>query len=124
MINAIVSFLISALSGMGVGGGGLFMIYLALFTDIPQIVCQGINLLFFLFAGGASLIIHMLKRRLFSVTLFLLLFALVGAMGGIFLSDLVNGDILRKMFGVMLVISGIYSLKRFFSQKKESKDEK
>ena len=50
VFTIIASFLIAALSGLGVGGGGLFVVFLALFTEIPQITAQGINLLFFLFS--------------------------------------------------------------------------
>ena len=47
-IHIPAAFLLSALSGMGVGGGGLFVIYLAFATDMPQLSAQGANLLFFL----------------------------------------------------------------------------
>ena len=39
-ISSIAALIISALSGMGVGGGGLFVIYLALLTDTPQLAAQ------------------------------------------------------------------------------------
>ena len=50
-IGVIVGTLIALLSGMGVGGGGLFAVYLSMFTDIPQLSVQGYNLLFFLFSA-------------------------------------------------------------------------
>ena len=112
MANAIISFLIAALSGMGVGGGGLFVIYLSLFTTIPQIQCQGINLLFFILAGGAGLFIHQKNRKFFSVTLLLAITAMIGAILGVTVSGFVSNDILRKAFGTMLVITGIFSLEK------------
>jgi uncharacterized membrane protein YfcA len=97
---------------MGVGGGGLFVIYLSLFTDIPHAMCQGINLLFFILAGGASMVIHFRKRHIFSLTLLLALTAMGGAILGIMFGHFIPDHILRKLFGTMLVITGIFSLKR------------
>jgi len=63
-IDFIAGICVSALAGLGVGGGGLLVIYLTIVKDIPQIESQGLNLLFFVAAGAASLIIHIKKRRL------------------------------------------------------------
>jgi uncharacterized membrane protein YfcA len=51
IFDVIVSFVLAALSGIGVGGGGLFVIFLAIFTDTPQLIAQGMNLLFFIFSA-------------------------------------------------------------------------
>ena len=112
MTNAIISFIIAALSGMGVGGGGLFVIYLSLFTTIPQLTCQGINLLFFILAGGSGLFVHMRRGKMISATLLLSAAAMVGAVMGVAAGGLVSDEILRKAFGTMLVVTGIFSLKR------------
>ena len=59
IFDVVISFVLAALSGLGVGGGGLFVIFLALFTDTPQLVAQGMNLLFFVFSASSSLIIRL-----------------------------------------------------------------
>ena len=51
---AIASFIIALLSGMGIGSGGLLVIYLTLLEKVPQLTAQGINLLFFIFASASS----------------------------------------------------------------------
>ena len=61
-----ITFLLAALSGMGVGGGGLFVIYLSLFTDTPQLVAQGMNLLFFLFFSQNSTLPPLFLRFMIS----------------------------------------------------------
>lgn len=110
IISIIVAFVISALSGLGVGGGGLFVIYLALFTSTPQLTVQGINLAFFLFSASASLIIHLQKRRIFFLAVCVMsLFGIVGAVAGSFFSAWIEESLLRKAFGVMLIFSGSMS---------------
>ncbi len=111
IISVIVAFIISILSGLGVGGGGLFVIYLALFTETPQLTVQGINLAFFLFSASAALIIHLQKRKIFLLAVGVMsLFGVAGALAGAFLSANVEEALLKKAFGIMLILSGSISL--------------
>lgn len=113
IFDVIMSFIIAALSGMGVGGGGLFVIFLAFFSELPQLVIQGMNLLFFLFSASASLIIHLTQRKIYPLLiLILVLCGVAGALVGTLIGELVSPHLLRKLFGIMLVISGIFSLKQ------------
>ena len=119
IFTVIASFVIAALSGMGVGGGGLFVVFLALFTDIPQITAQGINLLFFIFSSGSAVCIHLTKRQILgTAVLTMAAFGVIGAILGSLLSSVINELILRKLFGIMLIISGIFSLKRNTSKER------
>ena len=111
-ISLITAFFVAILSGLGVGGGGLFVIYLALFTNLPQLQIQGINLAFFLFSSSASLSVHLTKRKIFWSAVFVMSLAgILGAILGSLLSIKIEETVLRKIFGAMLVISGILSLK-------------
>ena len=113
IFSAIISFVLAALSGMGVGGGGLFVIYLAIFTDTPQLLAQGMNLLFFLFSAGASVTVHLSKRKIYPLLILILaVCGALGSIGGTFLSRHIDPAILRKIFGIMLVITGLFSLLR------------
>ncbi len=108
-----VSFVIAALSGMGVGGGGLFVVYLALMGDIPQLTAQGMNLLFFLFSAGASMLVHLSRRRIFATVVLLMAAAgIVGALMGTALTSYVSEALLRKSFGFLLIVGGILSLRK------------
>ena len=113
LISMLSAFLIAALSGMGVGGGGLFVIYLSLFTDTPQLIAQGMNLLFFLFSAGASITVHIQKRHIYFTAVGIMAGAgILGSLLGSYTAGLVNQGLLRKIFGIMLIISGILSLKK------------
>ena len=113
MLSLLLPFAVAVLSGLGVGGGGLFVIYLALFTDTPQLLAQGMNLLFFLFSSSASLTVHVTRRRLYPMLILLLVVSgLGGALLGSFLAERINALLLRRIFGIMLVTTGILSLKK------------
>ena len=113
-----VAFMIAALSGMGVGGGGLFALYLKYFSDYGQIDVQAINLLFFLFAAGASLMIHLQKRRIyFGAVVIMTVFGVAGSLGGSSVALNINGEILSKIFGGMMIAAGGYSLVTSFRKR-------
>lgn len=120
LFTLLITFLLAALSGMGVGGGGMFVIYLSLFTDTPQLTAQGMNLLFFLLSSGASLTIHLQKRTIYpSAVLVMAAFGMLGALVGAACSAHLPQELLRKIFGAMLIVSGILALRQ-----KETKKEK
>ena len=93
---------------MGLGGGGILIIYLALFTDTKQLTAQGINLLFFIPIGILSLIIYSFKKQIkWKPTLKIAVFGILGAFSGIFLADFLGGNLTQKIFGGLLIVMGI-----------------
>lgn len=117
--DILAAFLAAALSGLGVGSGGLLVIYLTLIAGLDQRIAQGINLLFFLFSGGAALAVHATHRKLYPTAILLLtVFGIGGSFLGSALAGILPPMLLRRCFGAMLVFSGILTLKR--AQKKPS----
>ena len=99
MIQTILASLaIALLSGMGVGSGGLLVIYLTLIENAPQLTAQGINLLFFLFAAASSLLLHITRRRLFfGAILIMSATGILGSLIGSHLASLLPAAALRKI---------------------------
>ena len=105
---------------MGVGSGGLFVIWLTFATDMPQLTSQGLNLLFFLFASGASMLVHLTKRKiLWGTVAFLVVSGVLGAFFGSFAAGILPTSAIRMIFGTVLFLSGLYSL---FKKPKEAKN--
>ncbi len=107
IIDIVVSLLVACLSGMGVGGGGLLVIYLSLVGTVDQLAAQGINLLFFICASGAALLLNLKKRkfdfkRMVILSLSGVVFAILGAM----VARRIDVGVLKKLFGGFLVLSG------------------
>ena len=120
-IDIIASFIIALLSGMGIGSGGLLVIYLTIMTDIEQLSAQGANLLFFLFSSGAALLYNIRKRNIYwSAVLFLSVIGILGALLGSFVAGIIPTGILRKLFGTMLTVSGIVTL---FKKEKQTESD-
>ncbi len=111
LIAATVAFLIAILSGLGVGSGGLFVIWLVSVYRVSAPQARGMNLLFFVFSASAALILHWFKKRVdLSLIFKLSLFALIGTLLGTFVSRYVSAMLLRQIFGGFLILAGLYSL--------------
>ncbi len=110
-IDIIASFVIALLSGMGIGSGGLFVIYITLISDSGQLAAQGANLLFFLFSSAAALLYNIKKRNIYwSAVLFLSVIGILGALLGSLVAGIIPTAILRKTFGILLTVSGALTL--------------
>lgn len=125
MTDIIVSFLIAVLSGMGIGSGGFLVLYLTLAENLPQLTAQGINLLFFLFANASSLFFHMRKRKLFGgVILTMSAMGLLGSPLGSLAAAALPAQLLRKLFGGMLILSGMLALRKNMCRKSRKQKNK
>ena len=111
IVNASAALLVAVLSGLGVGSGGLFVIWLSL-MGVSATQARGMNLLFFVFSASAALLFHLKNKRNIDLGLVLYLsaFALLGTVAGGYMGRLIDGDLLRRIFGGLLVLSGCYTL--------------
>lgn len=126
----ITDFLVAAgiatLSGMGVGSGGLLVVYLTLIAGVPQITAQGINLFYFLFAAGASCAVNIRKRNVaWGSVLLLSAGGAAGAVAGAVLASVMDPSAARLIFGAFLVVTGgpafVRALQTFLPEKSREK---
>lgn len=111
-VTVIAAFAAAILSGMGVGSAGLFVLYLTLVAGYAQPEAQAINLLFFLLSAGAALMLHLRVRRIpRRLVLFLIACAIPGALAGSYLVRVLDASLIRRLFGGMLVASGLLGLR-------------
>ena len=123
MLVVIIAFVISALMGMGVGGGGLFVIYLTLCLGYEQILAQGTNLIFFILSVCASIFIHLKKRKIkFSQVAIMVLFGTGGALITSTVANMIDPKIPRIILGVLLALSGILTIIKTFKEIKKEKN--
>lgn len=99
------------LSGFGIGGGSLLILWLTMAEGIGQYTAAGINLLYFLFCAPPALISHfrhqLIDRRA----------ALWCAVAGCLSSPIaslaaatISGDWLRRLFGILLLALALKEL--------------
>ncbi len=101
----------SILSAWGVGGGTLLLLVMTLFLDVDQRTAQGINLLFFLPTAASALVCHARGGYLDKPTLKSAVpLAVAAALAGAWIATNLDVAVLRKPFGVYLLLSGVIRL--------------
>ena len=110
-VSVLVGTVLGFLSALGIGGGSLLILWLTLVLEMPQAAARGINLLFFL---PSAMIACYLRWKQGAVTLRKVLPAILtgcaAAADYTHISTRMDLEILRKLFGVLLLATGIREL--------------
>ena len=98
----------SVISAWGVGGGTLLLLVMTLFLGVDQRTAQGINLLFFLPTAASALVCHWKNGYLDKPVLKAAVPPAVAlALAGAWAATALDVELLRKPFGVYLLLSGV-----------------
>ena len=107
LLNLLVGFGTGVLSGCGVGGGSLLILYLTTFVGVDQSTAGALNLLYFLRCAPAALVSHVRQRRVsFSAVGWCSLAGIVTSALGALLATLLPASWLRRAFGMLLLYVG------------------
>ena len=119
LIAALAGLACGVLSGLGIGGGTLLMVWMTAVAGVAQKNAQGINLLYFLPTAACALVFH-IKNRLIRprVVLPAILTGCLTAAGAAVLATAMDTGLLRRLFGGFLVIVGLTEL---FSRQRDKK---
>ena len=111
IMASVVGIASGILASMGMGGGFVLVVYLAVFTNLVQKGAQGINLLFFIPITVLAVYMH-IKNRLIDVKTALVCSAvgIPAVVAGFYLAQCMDNNWLRKGFAVFIIISGLKDL--------------
>lgn len=107
----IAGFFAGLFGSLGLGGGGVLVMFLTVFLSFSQLKAQGINLFFFIPIAVLSLIFH-IKHKLINWKLAVpaICFGLLGAFLGAIAAEFIGSNIEKNIFGVFLLVVGTYEL--------------
>ena len=113
LIAALAGTVTGVLSGFGVGGGSLLLIYMTSFAGMPQTLAQGVNLLYFLPTAATALPAHF-KNGYVEKQALLPAIALGLACSALtaWAATALDVELLRKCFGGFLILIGLRELFR------------
>ena len=112
-IAALAGAATGVLSGFGVGGGSLLLIYMTTFAGVPQTLAQGVNLLYFLPAAATALPAHLKNGYVEKGALLPAIAAgLVCSALTAWAATALDVEVLRKCFGGFLILIGLRDLFR------------
>lgn len=118
-VTLFVSTALGFLSGLGIGGGSLLILWLTMVLNMPQETARSINLLFFLPAAVIACIFRVRQGSLSLRKVFpAILAGTLAAAAASFLGVITHPDILKKPFGILLLLTAVREL--FYRPKSES----
>jgi uncharacterized membrane protein YfcA len=106
-----VSACLGFLAGLGVGGGSLLMLWLTLIVGMDYTSARIVNMLFFL---PSAVITTLFRRKQGAVPIKKILPAIIAgcAVAALFsyIGKYINTDLLKKIFGGLLLFTGLREL--------------
>lgn len=111
LLHFLVGLGAGVLSGFGIGGGSLLILWLTCVAGVPQFSAGGLNLLYFICCAPTALWSH-IKNQLVEkrAALWCTVAGLPTSILAAFLAARVDTDWLRRGFGVLLLYIGLREL--------------
>ena len=120
MIDLLVGAVLGFLSGLGVGGGSLLILWLTLVQNVDPTTARGVNLLFFLPCALVAAAFRWNQGTLpFRKILPAILTGALSALAFSLFSQNLDLDLLKKLFGMLLIVTG---LREIFYKPKEKRE--
>lgn len=114
---ALVGCVLGFLSGLGVGGGSLLMLWLTLVVGTAQEQARLLNLMFFLPCALIASLFHWKQSKPdWPITLSAVLGGLIGALAGSFFTGRLDLELMRKLLGGLFLVCGAKEL--FYRERK------
>lgn len=106
-----VSTLLGLLSGLGTGGGSMLILWLTVVLGMDPRTARAINLMFFLPSALVATALRWKKNALDLKTILpAVLAGCAAAAAGAWLGTALDLDLLKKLFGGLLIFTGIREL--------------
>lgn len=115
-------------SGLGMGGGALLIIFLTLIFKIEQHVAQASNLIFFIPTSIIAVLMNIKNKNInIKLAIYVSIFGAIGALIGAKMAMITNAKFLKKYFGIFLsliTIHEIYTILKEYKILKKRKNNK
>jgi len=107
-VSLAVGTVLGFLSGLGIGGGSLLLLWMTLVLGMEQSTARTVNLLFFLPAAAVACYYRRKQGTLDVKKMLPAIFAgCIGALLGTRIGAILDPSALKKGFGVLLLVTGI-----------------
>ncbi|MBQ9967749.1 MAG: sulfite exporter TauE/SafE family protein [Oscillospiraceae bacterium] len=96
------------ISGFGIGGGSLLMVWMTAAAGLDQRIAQGINLLYFIPTSVGALYFHIKNKMIcWDIVIPAAICGCITAVFSAWVANTIDVTLLRKLFGIFLCFIGI-----------------
>ncbi len=125
MIKTIIGIISGIVSGTGMGGGTILIFLLTFLCNVEQHIAQATNLIFFIPTSIIAIIVNAKNKNInVKLGIIISLYGILGAIIGANLSIHLDMKILRKYFGIFLLIISAHEIYSIIKQYKKEKIDK
>ena len=111
VISVIVGCILGLLAGLGIGGGTLLILWLTLVLDMNPGTARAINLMFFITAAGSVSLVRLRQKTIpWKNILPAIAVGCLAAFVFSLIGQAVHTEALKKLFGGLLLITGLREL--------------
>lgn len=108
VLGVLVGVATGVLSGCGIGGGTLLVLYLTAVAGMEQYQAGGVNLLYFLACAAPALVSHARRGRVeWRGVVWCLVLGIPAAIAAGAVAGGLDVGLLRRLFGVLMLYVGI-----------------
>ena len=120
MLEVIIGFISGIISGTGMGGGTILIVLLTFMLGVEQHVAQATNLIFFIPTSIIAIIVNLKNKNIELKTATIIsIFGIIGAIIGAKISTQIQVSLLKKCFGIFLLIIAIHEIYTIFKLNKK-----
>ena len=125
MQEFIIGILSGIVSALGMGGGTILILLLGIFTNLEQHLLQGTNFIVFIPVSIIAILINIKNKKIdYKISFQIIIFGMIGAFIGSMLAFKFNNRILKKFFGIFLLIIGFLEICSFKYRLPKKEDNK
>ena len=119
MIEIFIGFISGIIGGLGLGGGTILILFLSIFLNIEQHIAQATNVIFFVPTAISAIVISLKNKNIdLKIGIPIAIWGILGAFVGSVISSKMNVDLLKKCFGIFLILIAIYQTYEYIKDKK------
>ena len=123
MREIIIGIVSGIISGTGMGGGTILIFLLTYVIGIEQHIAQATNLIFFIPTSIVAIIVNIKNKNInLKIATLISIFGVLGAIIGANLSVHTDVNMLRKCFGIFLLIITIHEIYTIIKEYKKEKN--
>jgi uncharacterized membrane protein YfcA len=111
VVFIIIAIFSSIISGMGIGGGSIFIILSTMLLGLDHKLAQGYNLIIFILVGITASIFNIKDKKFDKKLFFKLIFlVIIGCIIGIYLASIIKPEQIRIYFYIFVILIGAYEI--------------
>lgn len=107
----LIGIISGIVTGLGMGGGSILILFLTMFMNVNQHTAQAANLIFFVPTSISAIYVYFKNKNIDTkIGPKLLYTVIVGAIAGAYLTKYIDSANLKKYFGMFILVVGVIDI--------------